>query len=413
MASISKRLLNLIGHEKRVRKRPSYRFFNLRTDQDGGALDSIIFGKLYDDIANEFCSILNGLDESVDIFNRRYFNFNEVTGAIDDPNLYGWREIAHRLLDSLLLVLPDTKYPHVGRMVVQKVLKDNHTLGIVKQQVLKHISNKLSLEGEFVDFESYVRVVTSFDGNLFGELSLKDQYDVLSGYWKKIFETENVEQIEAFRPLTDPKIINRLANKLGDEKTKLLGKDLINLISFPDTTKTIKTIWFPMYLTLDLLMRDNSKFQVSFDNQIISCALNEKFKILKNIIRLKSEFFGQESYQTDQILKIKDTREDEIWKDLKDEKVSNWLKIQLERQHQLLKRIQNQKIQLEIFKFDYQRSKSDHNPIKKIDNNFRSISTELGYWINTEILSDICKFLNYNQSNKINQIYQIIHKIQK
>ncbi|CAH7684191.1 expressed protein [Phakopsora pachyrhizi] len=168
MASISKRLLNLIGHEKRVRKRPSYRFFNLRTDQDGGALDSIIFGKLYDDIANEFCSILNGLDESVDIFNRRYFNFNEVTGAIDDPNLYGWREIAHRLLDSLLLVLPDTKYPHVGRMVVQKVLKDNHTLGIVKQQVLKHISNKLSLEGEFVDFESYVRVVTSFDGNLFG-----------------------------------------------------------------------------------------------------------------------------------------------------------------------------------------------------------------------------------------------------
>ncbi|KAI8448357.1 hypothetical protein BY996DRAFT_526998 [Phakopsora pachyrhizi] len=179
MADISKRFLSLMDYEIRCKKRSSYRLFNIRINEGGGALDDIIIGKIYSDLIAEFCNILKSLDEAVNNNEERYFKFNEVTKAVDDVDIYGWREIAHRLLDSLLIVFPDTQYFHAGKKVAQTVLKDIFILNIVKEQILKHIEYDLNIGREFIDFKSYIRAVTAFDGNLFGELSLKDQYDIL------------------------------------------------------------------------------------------------------------------------------------------------------------------------------------------------------------------------------------------
>ncbi|CAH7682394.1 expressed protein [Phakopsora pachyrhizi] len=171
LSNFSKRALGQIKYELRRKKRNDYRFFSfpILVGRGEDSLDSLIFAKVYQNLGVEFGEILKSLDEAVKKNEERYFKLNEKNKVTDDINIYGWRQIAIKLLDSLLILFPEVDKLNAGKVIAQEALKDSTVASIVKQQILIRMRNSLSatINERFVDFKSCIERVTSFNGNIF------------------------------------------------------------------------------------------------------------------------------------------------------------------------------------------------------------------------------------------------------
>ncbi|CAH7690357.1 expressed protein [Phakopsora pachyrhizi] len=211
--------------------------------------------------------------------------------------------------------------------------------------------NSLSatINKRFVDFKSCIERVTSFNGNIFQELPLEDQYHVLDEYvyrtfeyykeFRKKYSTRDSHVEEVLESLDDPGALYGLSNKL-DKKKKLLGEELIDFVSFPNQVKLTRSLWFSLSLSVEFLLSEkNSKFSKNFENQITSSALKEKLELLKEIVSLLNRVEKLKTNLKTLSFQCNKMNENEVWKQLGEKEVISWFRSHWEQQGELLTKL--------------------------------------------------------------------------
>ncbi|KAI8448569.1 hypothetical protein BY996DRAFT_7577242 [Phakopsora pachyrhizi] len=401
----------------------SKRAFPILVGRGEDSLDSLIFAKVYQNLGVEFGEILKSLDEAVKKNEERYFKLNEKNKVTDDINIYGWRQIAIKLLDSLLILFPEVDKLNAGKVIAQEALKDSTVASIVKQQILIRMRNSLSatINERFVDFKSCIERVTSFNGNIFQELPLEDQYHVLDEYvyrtfeyykeFRKKYSTRDSHVEEVLESLDDPGALYGLSNKL-DEKKKLLGEELIDFVSFPNQVKLTRSLWFSLSLSVEFLLSEkNSKFSKNFENQITSSALKEKLELLKEIVSLLNRVEKLKTNLKTLSFQCNKMNENEVWKQLGEKEVISWFRSHWEQQGELLTKVSKQRKDLERLSYKFYSAKP-HDSHSKADPE-ESLSVKLGGWINTQIISELWSFLYISHDDRLKQSFILQKAIAK